>query len=72
MNKPTPARLADGRELLYFHDAGAPGTSGHPFPDKRDLPARPPLAEMRLYPMLRQWVAFAAHRQTRHSSAAGR
>ena len=38
----TSTRLADGRELIYFDDAGSlPATSGpETTPDRRELPER--------------------------------
>ena len=58
----TAVTLADGRELIYFDDApGADRTA----PDTRDLPPPPPASELRYDPLLDEWVAVAAHRQTR-------
>ncbi|MGK5557627.1 galactose-1-phosphate uridylyltransferase [Actinomadura kijaniata] len=61
MNR-TSVRLADGRELIYFDDA--PGLD-RSTPDKRDLPPHEPRPEVRHDPLLDEWVAVAAHRQTR-------
>lgn len=64
---PEPVRgsLADGREILYFFDDdGRRGGFAAP-PDHRDLPARPPAAELRRDPLTGEWVSFAAHRQAR-------
>lgn len=59
----TPARLSDGRELLYFDD---PGTAPRvPVPDRRGLPERPAAGELRYDELSGDWVAVAAHRQTR-------
>ncbi len=60
MNR-TPIRLADGRELIYFdeHDADRSAV------DKRELPPPPPTSQLRLDPLVDEWVAIAAHRQTR-------
>lgn len=59
----TPARLSDGRELLYFDD---PGTAPRvPLPDLRGLPERPAPGELRYDELSGDWVAVAAHRQTR-------
>jgi UDPglucose--hexose-1-phosphate uridylyltransferase len=59
--KRTPIRLADGRELIYFdeHDADRSAV------DKRELPPPPPASQLRLDPLVDEWVAIAAHRQTR-------
>ena len=58
------ARLADGRELLYFDDPDS--TLG---PDRRadarDLPPRPPTAEMRQDALTGDWISVAAARQHR-------
>jgi UDPglucose--hexose-1-phosphate uridylyltransferase len=58
----TPIRLSDGRQLIYFDerpdaDRGAV--------DHRDLPPPPPTAQLRLDPLVDEWVAVAAHRNTR-------
>jgi UDPglucose--hexose-1-phosphate uridylyltransferase len=60
--KRTAITLADGRQLVYFdeHDDAVRETV-----DRRDLPPPPPASTMRLDPILREWVAVAAHRQTR-------
>lgn len=64
--------LADERELIYFADAGH--TLSDPPADTRDLPPRPGShagdtesagSTMRYDPLRGDWVAFAAHRQTR-------
>ena len=54
--------LADGRELIYFdeRDDAARATV-----DKRRLPAPPAPAQLRFDPLSDEWVAIAAHRQTR-------
>jgi UDPglucose--hexose-1-phosphate uridylyltransferase len=60
--KRTPIRLADGRELIYFDerdDADRGAT------DRRELPPRPPLPEMRHDPVLDEWISVSAVRQTR-------
>ena len=54
--------LADGRELIYFDESDA---AVRDEPDKRDLPPPPPASEIRYDPVLDEWVAIAAHRQTR-------
>ncbi|WP_309081665.1 galactose-1-phosphate uridylyltransferase [Zhihengliuella sp.] len=62
--EPVAATMADGRELYYFYDSGT-APSATPIPDRRDLPDRPPSSELRYDPLLGEWIAFAAHRQTR-------
>ncbi|GAA3708637.1 galactose-1-phosphate uridylyltransferase [Zhihengliuella alba] len=62
--EPLATTMADGRELLYFYDAGAAPAEA-PAADARDLPGRPPSSELRYDPLLGEWIAFAAHRQTR-------
>lgn len=61
--QPAEATMADGRELLYFFDGGATGPV--PAVDERELPERPPSSELRFDPLLGEWIAFAAHRQSR-------
>jgi UDPglucose--hexose-1-phosphate uridylyltransferase len=64
------ARLADGREIIYFDEAGGLGRAD--VPDRRDLPL-PPGADcatgagsgLRWDPLTREWIAFAEHRQER-------
>ena len=56
--------LADGRELIYFDDAGTalpPDRAA----DLRALDERPPTAEMRQDPLTGEWIAIAAARQNR-------
>jgi len=56
--------LADGRELIYFDDAGTalpPDRAADP----RALDERPPTAEMRQDPLTGEWIAVAAARQNR-------
>jgi UDPglucose--hexose-1-phosphate uridylyltransferase len=60
--KRTVTHLADGRELIYF-DEGDAADRGEP--DRRELPPPPPASEIRYDPILDEWVAIAAHRQTR-------
>lgn len=65
----TPARLADGREIVYFDEGGAPPRA--PAPDRRDLPPFSAASELRFDPLLREWVVIASHRQGRtHMPAA--
>ncbi|WP_369802243.1 galactose-1-phosphate uridylyltransferase [Sinomonas sp. R1AF57] len=59
----TRSILADGRELLYFDDAGA--AQRIPVPDTRDLAARPEPGELRYDELTGDWIAVAAHRQSR-------
>lgn len=58
------ARLADGRELLYFDD---PGTTlgAERRADARALPPRPETATMRLDVLTGDWISVAAARQHR-------
>lgn len=58
----TPAKLADGREIVYFDEGGA---AREPAPDTRDLPPSATGSEMRWDPLLREWVVVASHRQGR-------
>ena len=58
-------QLADGRELIYFDDDETAATTtarrhGHSRPG-----ARPAASEIRYDAVLDEWVAIAAHRQTR-------
>lgn len=65
----TPARLADGREIVYFDEDGAPPRV--PEPDRRNLPPLSTASELRFDPLLREWVVIASHRQGRtHMPAA--
>ncbi|WIX81703.1 galactose-1-phosphate uridylyltransferase [Amycolatopsis carbonis] len=60
--KRTLRHLADGREIIYFdHDGEHERTAE----DTRDLPPVAAASEIRLDPLTREWVAMAAHRQTR-------
>ncbi|MFI5492679.1 galactose-1-phosphate uridylyltransferase [Actinoplanes sp. NPDC051859] len=59
----TAIRLSDGRELIYFDEHPATDRTGTP--DTRDLPPPPPTAQLRYDPLVDEWVAVAAHRQTR-------
>ncbi|MET9018758.1 galactose-1-phosphate uridylyltransferase [Actinopolymorpha sp. NPDC004070] len=60
--KKTVTRLADGRELIYFDESDSAVRDAV---DTRDLPARPPASELRYDPLVDEWVAVAAHRQSR-------
>ncbi|CNE48484.1 galactose-1-phosphate uridylyltransferase [Mycobacterium tuberculosis] len=58
----TPVRLADSRELIYFDDEPGHDRSA---PDPRTLPVHAPRSELRLDPVMGEWVVIAAHRQGR-------
>jgi UDPglucose--hexose-1-phosphate uridylyltransferase len=60
--KRTAIRLADGRELIYFDERD---DAARDAVDRRDLPPPPPASQLRLDPLVDEWVAVAAHRQTR-------
>ncbi|WP_125610663.1 galactose-1-phosphate uridylyltransferase [Specibacter cremeus] len=66
MTRPTSTRLADGRELIYFDDAGS-GRRAHTVVDHRPLDPRSDAGtgELRFDALTGDWVAVAAHRQTR-------
>ncbi|HEX3791347.1 MAG TPA: galactose-1-phosphate uridylyltransferase [Pseudonocardiaceae bacterium] len=59
----TARQLADGREIIYFDDSANPPE--RTARDTRDLPAQQPHSEIRRDPLTGEWVAMAAHRQTR-------
>ena len=58
----TLARLADGREIIYFDNSGAPDRPQH---DPRDLKPIQIANELRYDPLLDEWVTMASHRQDR-------
>jgi UDPglucose--hexose-1-phosphate uridylyltransferase len=58
----TSARLADGREIIYFDDESSPPRV---LDDPRDLPPRHETSEIRYDAVLDEWVAVASHRQGR-------
>lgn len=58
----TAITLADGRELIYFDEAGRPPRTA---PDLRPLSATPFASELRLDPLTDEWVVVASHRQQR-------
>jgi UDPglucose--hexose-1-phosphate uridylyltransferase len=58
----TPARMADGRELIYFDDVTA---EREVLPDTRDLPVVEHASTMRFDVLTGEWVTIAAHRQNR-------
>ena len=68
MTGSTSTRLADGRELIYFDDAGSrralDGTR-ETAPDQRELPERAAPGELRFDALTDECVAVAAYRQTR-------
>jgi UDPglucose--hexose-1-phosphate uridylyltransferase len=58
----TTARLADGRELIYFDEVGRrPRTA----PDRRALSPAQVASELRFDPLTGEWVIIASHRQGR-------
>lgn len=59
-----PTRMADGRDLIYYDDAGTRLAPERPL-DGRDLPPRPPTATMRLDPLTGEWISIATARQGR-------
>ena len=61
----TDHHLADGRELFYYDDAGAPASAGRDAPDGRELPAMPAGARMRRDPLTGEWIPLASHRMNR-------
>ena len=65
MSRITTTRLADSRELIYFDDPGTPERSPESLVDHRQLPARGEPGEVRYDALSGDWVAVAAHRQTR-------
>lgn len=63
VESPTRAKLADGRDLLFF---SLPGHRPAPVPDRRPLPAQDPdQSELRFDRSTGQWVIIAARRQDR-------
>ncbi|MFC0526337.1 galactose-1-phosphate uridylyltransferase [Phytohabitans kaempferiae] len=54
--------LADGRELIYFDERD---DAVRETVDKRDLPPPPPASQLRYDALVDEWVAVAAHRQSR-------
>ncbi|MEV4344346.1 galactose-1-phosphate uridylyltransferase [Actinoplanes sp. NPDC049596] len=59
----TAIRLSDGRELIYFNEQDGSHRAEHE--DTRTLPPPPPTSQLRYDPLIDEWVAVAAHRQTR-------
>jgi UDPglucose--hexose-1-phosphate uridylyltransferase len=62
VEKRTAIRLSDGRELIYFDEQP---NADRGYPDTRDLPPPPATAQLRLDPLIDEWVAINAHRQQR-------
>jgi UDPglucose--hexose-1-phosphate uridylyltransferase len=60
--KKTVTRMADGRELIYFDERD---DARRDLIDRRDLPEPPPASRLRYDPLVDEWVAIAAHRQSR-------
>ncbi|MFC3298579.1 galactose-1-phosphate uridylyltransferase [Arthrobacter agilis] len=64
----TPTLLSDGRELIYF-DADEASAARHRDPeavrDARGLPPRGPAGTARYDALSGEWIAVAAHRQSR-------
>jgi UDPglucose--hexose-1-phosphate uridylyltransferase len=60
--KRTVTRMADGRELIYFDESDE---AVHDLVDRRNLPEPDPAPRLRYDPLVDEWVAIAAHRQTR-------
>ena len=66
MTSITRTNLADGRELIYFDDAGtATPRTPDVTTDHRELPPRGEPGEVRFDALTAEWVAVAAHRQSR-------
>ena len=57
----TSARLADGREIIFFDRRG----DGRTVHDPRDLPPVSTASQLRYDPLLDEWVIMASHRQDR-------
>ena len=58
----TSARLADGREIIYFDESP---DEPRVLADPRDLPEVSNLSEIRYDALLHEWVGIAGHRLTR-------
>lgn len=66
MTVQTSTRLSDGRELIYFDASEETARRRRASPaDRRGLPDRPPGATARYDALTGEWIAVAAHRQTR-------
>ena len=60
--KKTHARLADGREIIYFDETD---DARRELLDRRELPPSSAASEVRYDPLRGEWVVMAAHRQGR-------
>lgn len=60
--KKTLARLADGREIIYFDESD---DADRELWDERALTPFSPTSEVRFDPLRREWVVMASHRQGR-------
>ncbi|MHA7180766.1 galactose-1-phosphate uridylyltransferase [Arthrobacter sp. MDB2-24] len=68
MTSITPTRLSDGRELIYFdarEDSAARHRDATATTDARGLPPRGPAGTARYDALTGEWIAVAAHRQSR-------
>ena len=64
----TPTRLSDGRELIYFdarEESAAQHRDAAATSDARGLPPRGPAGTARYDALTGEWIAVAAHRQSR-------
>lgn len=61
----TSSTLSDGRELIYFDDPGSSPRPTASMVDHRGLPPRGEPGEVRFDALTGEWVAVAAHRQSR-------
>ena len=61
----THRRLADGRDLFYYDDAGSRPSADRETRDSRDLPPMPAGARMRRDPLTGEWVLVSPHRTKR-------
>ena len=57
----TSRTMNDGRTIRYYDTAGQSRTT----PDQREKEEQPGIGELRLDPLVNEWVAMAAHRQGR-------
>ncbi|WP_461169565.1 galactose-1-phosphate uridylyltransferase [Arthrobacter sp. Z1-15] len=66
MTVSTSTRLSDGRELIYFDASAETARRRTAAPaDRRGLPARPGNGTARYDALTGEWIAVAAHRQSR-------
>ena len=54
-------QMADGRTIRYYDSAGQDRVAK----DLRPVEEQPPIGELRLDPLVNEWIAMAAHRQGR-------